>query len=113
MIRLACFALTWLTAVAFALPLAAAEPATNAELLAGHSLHGEAFNEGPRQRAYLMEGTGRVHLPVTTKSEQARRFIEQGLGQLHGFWYFEAERSFRQAAALDHDCAIAYWGNNH
>ena len=23
---------------------------------AGHSLHGEAFNEGPRQAAYLMDG---------------------------------------------------------
>lgn len=80
------------------------------EPLAGHSLHGEAFNEGPRQAAYLMQGTGRVHFPVTTANADARRFIEQGVGQLHGFWYFEAERSFRQAAALDPDCAIAYWG---
>ena len=29
---------------------------------------------------------------------------------MHGFWYFEAERSFRQVAALDPDCAMAYWG---
>ena len=29
------------------------EEASN-ELLAGHSAHGEAFNEGPRQAAYLM-----------------------------------------------------------
>lgn len=81
-----------------------------AEVLAGHSYHGEAFNEGPRQKAYLMEGTGRVHFPVTTKNEEAQKFIDQGVGQLHGFWYFEAERSFRQAAALDRDCAMAYWG---
>src|SRR5688500_4780882 len=80
------------------------------EPLPGHSLHSEAFNEGPRQGAYLMEGMGRVKFPVTTKSEEAQKFIHQGVGQLHGFWYFEAERSFRQAAALDADCAMAYWG---
>ncbi|MDE0934732.1 MAG: peroxiredoxin family protein [Mariniblastus sp.] len=80
------------------------------EVLEGHSTHGEAFNEGPRQSAYLMGGTGNIHFPVTTDSKQAQAFIEQGIGQLHGFWYLEAERSFRQAAALDEDCAMAYWG---
>ncbi len=80
------------------------------EVLEGHSTHGEAFNEGPRQSAYLMGGTGNIHFPVTTDSKEAQAFIEQGVGQLHGFWYLEAERSFRQAAALDEDCAMAYWG---
>ncbi len=78
--------------------------------LPGHSLNGEAFNEGPRQAAVLMPGTGDVHFPVTTKNELAQKFFAQGVGQLHGFWYFEAERSFRQVAALDADCAAAYWG---
>jgi peroxiredoxin len=77
---------------------------------AGHSLHGEVFNEGPRQKAYLMGGTGKLTLKVSTKAPEAQQFFDQGLGQLHGFWYFEAERSFRQAAALDPDCAMAYWG---
>lgn len=76
----------------------------------GHSLHGEAFNEGPRQAASLLEGCGKVSFPVTTKTPQVQQFVNQGVGQLHGFWYFEAERSFRQAAALDPQCAIAYWG---
>src|SRR5205823_4764264 len=76
----------------------------------GHSMNGEAFNEGPRQAAVLMGGTGAVQFPVTTKSDLAQKFFTQGVGQLHGFWYFEAERSFRQVAALDPDCAMAYWG---
>ncbi len=67
-------------------------------LPAGHSWHGEAFNEGPRQAAYLMPGTGDVSFPVSSKVKQVQEFINQGVGQLHGFWYFEAERSFRQAA---------------
>ncbi|HZU34498.1 MAG TPA: peroxiredoxin family protein, partial [Gemmataceae bacterium] len=90
------------------LPARAAEAPTS--VLAGHSAHGEAFNEGPRQKARLLTGTGKVHLPVTTRAEQVQAFIDQGVGQLHGFWYFEAERTFRQAAALDPDCAMAYWG---
>jgi peroxiredoxin len=85
-------------------------PAPATALKEGHSQHGEVFNEGPRQAARLMEGVGRVRFPVTSASQDAQNFVAQGVAQLHGFWYFESERSFRQAAMLDPDCAIAYWG---
>ena len=97
-------------------PVPAASAAAPAEkeggimAAAGHSMSGEAFNEGPRQKAVLLPGMGTVHFPVTTKNEEAQKFFEQGVAQLHGFWYFEAERSFRQVAALDGDCATAFWG---
>lgn len=92
------------------------EQATPAEttpaetIAAGHSYHGEAFNEGPRQAAYLMSGMGQVDFPASSSNAQVRAFINQGVAQLHGFWYYEAERSFRQAAVLEPECAIAYWG---
>ena len=86
------------------------QPAEAEVPLAGHSAHGEAFNEGPRQQAYLMGTTSNVHFPATVKTPRAQEFIDQGFGQLHGFWYLEAERSFRQAADLDPDAAMAYWG---
>ena len=76
----------------------------------GHSVLGEAFNEGPRQHAYLMKGMSSVVFPITTSRPMAQKFFTQGVAQLHGFWYFEAERSFRQAAAIDPGCAMAYWG---
>jgi len=57
-----------------------------------------------------MPGMDRVHFPATTSKRLVQQFIDQGVAQLHGFWYYEAERSFRQAAQLDPDCAIAYWG---
>jgi peroxiredoxin len=76
----------------------------------GHSMHGEAFDEGPRQAAKLLGSTGRVTFPITTKVTLAQQFFNQGIGQLHGFWYFEAERSFRQVAKLDPDCAMSYFG---
>ncbi|HLX63854.1 MAG TPA: peroxiredoxin family protein [Planctomycetota bacterium] len=76
----------------------------------GHSTHGDAFNEGPRQAAYLMDGMPNVHFQVTHSVEDAQKFFDQGVGQLHGFWYFEAERSFRQALKIDPKCVMAYWG---
>ena len=44
-------------------------------LPAGHSNHGEAFNEGPRQKAYLMEGTGDVSFPATCAKPIVQKFI--------------------------------------
>ena len=78
--------------------------------LPGHAWHGDAFNDGPRQAARLMDGCGDVKFPITTANAEAQRFFNQGVGQLHGFWYFEAERSFRQVLKLDPNCAMAYWG---
>src|SRR5438270_4856082 len=91
-------------------PTASSSEANPAVPAPGHSVHGEAFNDGPRHRAYLMPGMGKVHFPVTTKSKDAQAFIDQGVAQLHSFYYFESERSFRQAAQLDPGCAMAYWG---
>lgn len=77
----------------------------------GHSRHGETFNEGPRSAAYLMPGLGNaVHFPVEGISAEAQKFFNQGITQQHGFWHFEAERSFRQVALLHPECAMAYWG---
>lgn len=81
-----------------------------ADPLPGHSSHGEAFNEGPRQAAKLIAGTGKVSFIITTKNKEAQAFFNQGIGQMHGFWYFEAERSFRQVSTLDKECAMAFWG---
>lgn len=84
---------------------------TRADLLPGHSEHGEAFNDGPRQAAVLIPGCGdAVKFPISTKKPKAQEFFTQGVGQVHGFWYYEAERSFRQVAAIDPDSAMAYWG---
>ena len=77
---------------------------------AGHSTHGDAFDEGPRQAAVLLKGMGAVSFPITTQSGDAQKFFDQGVAQLHGFWYYEAERSFRQAAKLDAAAAMPYWG---
>jgi len=80
------------------------------EIKEGHSHQGHAFNEGPRQASPLIGNTGKVHLPITCSWNQGQAYFNQGLGQLHGFWYYEAERSFRKILSHDPNCAMAYWG---
>jgi tetratricopeptide (TPR) repeat protein len=57
-----------------------------------------------------LEGIGRAHLTITTKSPEAQQWFDQGLALLHCFWDYEALRAFEQAARLDPDCAMCHWG---
>jgi tetratricopeptide (TPR) repeat protein len=58
----------------------------------------------------ILTGVGTIPFPVTTTSPEAQRYVDQGVALLHGFWYYEALRSFRQASKLDPKCAMAWWG---
>jgi peroxiredoxin len=103
----------WLTIIlSLALPWApaAAAPAEGETVRLGHSAHGPAFDEGPRQKPWRMEGIGVSHFPITTSVPEVQEWFDQGNTLLHSFWWFEAERSFRWCLKLDPDCAMAYWG---
>jgi len=91
-------------------PTISSDLKTDQQSNAGHSYHHEVLDAGPRQAAYLMHGMPNVHFKISCSSAMAQRFFDQGLGQLHGFWYLEAERSFRQVASFDPKCGMAYWG---
>ncbi|MCZ6775659.1 MAG: hypothetical protein O7D34_04275 [Ignavibacteria bacterium] len=60
--------------------------------------------------APLLEGMGSHHHSISTDVDLAQRFFDQGLILSYGFNHKEAERSFREAARLDSNCAMAYWG---
>jgi peroxiredoxin len=107
LLPLACLIVLWPLAV----PAQVSTPASGEKkLLSIAPMEGEAFENGPRHSAVLLESTGKVDFPITTAEPQAQLFFSQGVGQLHGLAYFEAERSFRQAATLDPECAMAHWG---
>ena len=82
------------TAIASLLALAISFTASGAEKLPGP----------------LFDGLGDLHHPVTTESKQAQRYFDQGMRLLFGFNHKEAIRSFRSAAFLDPQCAMAHWG---
>src|SRR5215467_13592458 len=64
----------------------------------------------PTLPAHIMTGQGRIDFPITTSNPKAQEFFNQGVAQMHSFWAFEAERSFLQAAALDPQAPMPYWG---
>ena len=60
--------------------------------------------------APLLEGLGDHHFPVTTQIPQSQVFFDQGLRLTYAFNHSEALRAFKEAARLDPDNAMAYWG---
>jgi tetratricopeptide (TPR) repeat protein len=72
--------------------------------------HTPSATQASTNPAQLMEGYGKVSMPITTKSAEAQQFFNQGLALLHSFWFYEADRSFERAAQLDPECAMAQWG---
>ena len=91
-------------------PVAKADPSIAADAPPGHSVHGDSFNEGPRRRLPLIPGCGDVSFPVTSAHPEVQAYFNQGVAQLHGFWYWEAERSFRTVLQLDPGCLMGHWG---
>lgn len=66
------------------------------------------YASGKRQA--LLPGLDGLHYPVTTKSDSAQRYFDQGLVLAYGFNHAEAARSFWEAARIDTTCAMAWWG---
>jgi len=60
--------------------------------------------------APLLDGMGEHSFEITTRSDETQRFFDQGLVLAYGFNHAEAARSFRQAIALDAECAMCQWG---
>jgi tetratricopeptide (TPR) repeat protein len=61
-------------------------------------------------KAPLFEKLGSHTYKISTKSELAQRYFNQGLNLTHGFNHAEAGRSFKEAARIDKNCAMCYWG---
>ncbi len=75
-----------------------------------HSHIADAFNTGPRQLARLIPNVGNGHIPITAKNPKAQAFFDQGLNMFYTYWWYEAERAFRQTLAVEPDCPMGYWG---
>ena len=73
------------------------------------SQHGHAPAKEPAPVA-LATGLGDIHHPVSTSNAEAQKFFDQGLAYIYAFNHEEAVRSFKQAAKLDPQLAMAYWG---
>ena len=66
--------------------------------------------EGDVPIAPLHEGMGTAHFGITTSSELAQTYFDQGLRLGYGFWWPEARRSMEEAIRQDPDSPMVYWG---
>src|SRR5688572_6399356 len=57
-----------------------------------------------------LQNLGSHTFPVSTRNRDAQAFMNQGLNLAYAFNHAEARRAFREAARLDPDLAMAYWG---
>jgi len=57
-----------------------------------------------------LQSLGKHKFPVTTKSAEAQKYVDQGMNLTYGFNHAEAGRAFAEAARLDPRCAMAFWG---
>jgi tetratricopeptide (TPR) repeat protein len=60
--------------------------------------------------AKLYEGLGDFHRHITTSSDEAQKYFDQGMRFMWAFNHDESTRSFAAAAQLDPKCAMCYWG---
>ena len=60
--------------------------------------------------ATVYDGLGDFHRKVTTVSDEAQKYFDQGMRFLWAFNHDESTRSFAKAAQLDPQCAMCYWG---
>jgi len=55
-------------------------------------------------------GLGPFSRPITTSSQQAQAYFDQGIQFLYAFTPLDAARSFREASKIDADCAMCWFG---
>jgi tetratricopeptide (TPR) repeat protein len=78
--------------------------------------HDHAHTQVPRRvvpegaGAPLFNDLGDYGRPVTTSSELAQSYFDQGLILAYGFNHAEAHRSFAEASKQDPGCALCAWG---
>ncbi|NEP18725.1 MAG: tetratricopeptide repeat protein [Leptolyngbya sp. SIO4C1] len=87
------FTLGLLLSATLGLPATAVEPASPAP-----------------ETAPFFDDLGNHHFQISTESETAQRYFNQGLILAYGFNHAEAARSFKAAAEQDATCAMCYWG---
>ncbi len=113
--------LTALTIFAFLVALTAFRPGTIAKKpnAKNNNIESEVSACGPKSSAEnLFAGRRFIPLPgwgshsykVTTNSDSAQYYFDQGLNLFYSFHLGESQSSFLEAQRHDSTCAMAYWG---
>lgn len=80
-------------------------------LAAQHDHGGSAADETEAPEMPLLTAVlGSYTRPITTDSELAQAYFDQGMQMVFAFTHSVAIRSFQEAQRLDPGCAMCYWG---
>ena len=71
----------------------------------------DTATSAPGSEQPLFEGLGPVNLTITTSSQEAQAYFNQGLALAWAFNHAAADLAFNEAARFDPDCAMCYWGS--
>ena len=69
--------------------------------------------EQAQPKAVLVPGSGVYSRPISTNSEPAQQFFDQGLRLAWGFYFPESIASYQEAARLDPTHPMPHWGMAH
>ena len=75
-----------------------------------HAMPAVYEGQADKPGAPVFTGMGEHRHPISTRNPDTQRFFDQGVNLMFGFNHAEAIRSFREAARLDPDCAMCWWG---
>jgi tetratricopeptide (TPR) repeat protein len=84
--------------------------------VAAGRLPGQEHQHPPRQPTAdtattpLYDNLGTLHKEITTRSQAAQQYFDQGLRLTYAFNHDEAIKSFKQGLQHDSTCAMCYWG---
>lgn len=79
-------------------------------LLSPFILHHSVSASSGQEKVKLIENLGNYHYPISTTSDLAQKYFDQGLILSYGFNHAEAALAFEQASQIDPNCAMCYWG---
>lgn len=69
--------------------------------------------EQTKNRAVLVPGSGTYSRTISTDSNEAQQYFDQGLRFAWGFYFPESIASYQQAALFDPASPMPYWGMAH
>ncbi|MGH9321048.1 MAG: hypothetical protein ACRD3V_14345, partial [Vicinamibacteria bacterium] len=69
-----------------------------------------ALTSAPADTVPMYDDLGDHHYEITTDVEAAQRYFDQGLRLTWAFNHAEAIRAYQEAARLDPECAMCWWG---
>ena len=78
------------------------------------NLFSKAYAQGDEGAlAIIVPGGGTYSRPISTDSEEAQAFFDQGIRMAWGFYFPESIASYQEAARLDPDSPMPHWGIAH